>query len=385
MNQTGRRKIYLDHAATTPVDPAVVAAMLPYFTERFGNPSSLHVFGQEAKRAIEAARDRIASFIGAGQDEIVFTGSGTESDNFALKGIASAIAHMGNHIITSKIEHHAVLETCKHLEENGCRVTYLGVNSAGLVDPDDVRRAITDETILISIMHANNEIGTIQPIAEIGKIARERAIYFHADAVQTVGHIPTRVDDLGVDLMSASAHKLYGPKGVGFIYIRKGTRIESLLHGGEQEKRRRASTQNVPGIVGLGKAIEIASRDMTDEMEKLIVLRDKLIGGICGRIESVHLNGDPGRRLPNNVSVCFDGVAGEALVLSLDMQGIACSAGSACTSTNIEPSHVLAAIGLERMMAHGSLRFSLGKQTTEEEVDYILDILPGIVNRLRKI
>ena len=363
----------------------MVGAMLPYFTEHFGNPSSLHGFGQEAKRAIEAARDRIATFIGAGQDEIVFTGSGTESDNFALKGIASAIADMGNHIITSKVEHHAVLETCKHLEENGCRVTYLEVNSAGLVDPDDVRRAITDETILISIMHANNEIGTIQPIAEIGKIARDHAIYFHTDAVQTVGHIPTLVDNLGVDLLSASAHKLYGPKGVGFIYIRKGTRIESLLHGGEQERKRRASTQNVPGIVGLGKAIEIASRDMADEMTTLPALRDKLIGGIRERIEAVHLNGDPVSRLPNNVSVCFEGVAGEALVLSLDIQGIACSAGSACTSTNIEPSHVLAAIGLDRRMAHGSLRFSLGKQTTEEEIDYILDILPGIVNRLRRI
>ncbi len=384
MDQTSRRKIYLDYAATTPADPAVVEAMLPYFTERFGNPSSLHAFGQEAKRAIETARDRIASFLGAGEDEIVFTGSGTESDNFALKGIASAMADKGNHIITSSIEHHAVLETCKYLEENGCRVTYLGVNSAGLVDPDDVKRAITDETILISIMHANNEIGTIQPIPEIGRIARDHGICFHTDAVQTVGHIPTRVDDLGVDLLSSSAHKLYGPKGSGFLYIRKGTRIESLLHGGEQERKRRASTQNVPGIVGFGKAVEIASREMENEVEKLTALRDRFIGGIRERIESARLNGDPVRRLPNNVSVCFEGAAGDALVLSLDMQGIACSAGSACTSATVEPSHVLAAIGLERMLAHGSLRFSLGKPTTDEEIDRVLGVLPEIVNKLRR-
>jgi cysteine desulfurase len=384
MSQTERKKIYLDYAATTPVDPEVVQEMLPYFTERFGNPSSLHAFGQDAKRAIETARDRTASLLGAAPEEIVFTASGTESDNLALKGIASALADKGNHIITSAIEHHAVLETCKYLEDNGCRVTYLPVDSGGLVDPDDVKTALSDETILISIMHANNEIGTIQPIAEIGKIAREHGITFHTDAVQTVGHIPTRVDELGVDLLSASAHKLYGPKGVGFLYIRKGTRIEPLLHGGEQERRRRASTQNVPGIVGLGKAAQMAAAQMAAETAKLTALRDRLIGGILERIDSARLNGDPVRRLPNNINISFEGAAGEALVFGLDMQGILCSAGAACTSATIEPSHVLAAVGLGRTLAYGTLRFSLGKQTTPEEIVAVLDILPVIVNRLER-
>ncbi len=387
MLSTGR-KIYLDYAATTPADADVVKAMLPWFSERFGNPSSLHAFGQDAKRAIEAARDGIAQFIGAGQDEIVFTGSGTESDNSALKGVAAAMAGKGNHIITSAIEHHAVLETCKYLEENGCRVTYLGVDGGGLVDPEDVKRAITDDTILISVMHANNEIGTIQPIREISRIARENGIYFHSDAVQTVGNIPVGVDELGVDLLSASAHKLYGPKGVGFLYIRKGTRIEPLLHGGEQEKRRRASTQNVPGIVGFGRAVEIAAGRMTAEGERLAALRDKFIEGVLARIDSVHVNGiwSPGervRRLPNNVSLCFDRTAGEALVISLDMIGVSCSAGSACTTTRVEPSHVLTALGLEQALAHGSVRFSLGRDTTDEQIDYVLEKLPGIVKRLR--
>lgn len=384
MSQTERKKIYLDYAATTPVDPEVVQEMLPYFTERFGNPSSLHAFGQDAKRAIETARDRTASLLGAAPEEIIFTASGTESDNLALKGIASALADKGNHIITSAIEHHAVLETCKYLEENGCRVTYLPVDGGGLVDPDDVKTALSDETILISIMHANNEIGTIQPIAEIGKIAREHGITFHTDAVQTVGHIPTRVDELGVDLLSASAHKLYGPKGVGFLYTRKGTRIEPLLHGGEQERRRRASTQNVPGIVGLGKAAQIAAAEMAAETTKLTALRDRLIGGILERIDSARLNGDPARRLPNNINISFEGAAGGALVFGLDLQGILCSAGAACTSAKIEPSHVLAAVGLGRTLAYGTLRFSLGKQTTPDEIEAVLDILPVIVDKLKR-
>ena len=383
MTQTRQRKIYLDYAATTPVDRDVFTAMTPWFTEQFGNPSSLHAFGQDAKRAIEAARGKVASFLGASPDEIVFTGGGTESDNFALKGVAAAMAQKGNHIITSAVEHHAVLETCKHLEDNGIAVTYLPADGEGLLDPDDVKRAITDQTILISVMHANNEIGTIQPIAEIGRIAQDNGIYFHTDAVQTVGHIPTNVNDLGVDLLSASAHKFYGTKGTGFLYIRKGTRIEPLLHGGEQEHRRRASTHNVPGIVGLGKAVEVATREMDGEIARLIALRDRLIDGILEKVENAHLNGDRLRRLPNNISFCFDRTAGEALVLSLDMRGICCSAGSACTSVTVEPSHVLIAIGLERALAHGSLRLSLGRGTTEEEINQVLDVLPGIVKRLR--
>jgi len=384
------QKIYLDYAATTPVDPEVMRAMLPWFSERFGNPSSLHTFGQDAKRAIEGARGAVANLLGSSEDEIVFTGSGTESDNFALKGVAAALANKGNHIITSAIEHHAVLETCRFLEENGCRVTYLEVDSGGAVDPDDVRQAITEETILISIMHANNEIGTIQPVAEIGRIARDHAIYFHTDAVQTFGHLPVQVDELGVDLLSASGHKLYGPKGVGFIYIRKGTRIEPLLHGGDQEKRRRASTQNVPGIVGLGKAAQIAAARMADEGERLATLRDRLIDGILARIEGARVNGywaagDHARRLPNNVSVCFDRTAGEALVVSLDLYGIFCSAGSACSTTRVEPSHVLTALGVERSLAHGSIRLSLGRETTHEQIDEVLDRLPGIIKRLRSV
>jgi cysteine desulfurase len=291
----------------------------------------------------------------------------------------------GDHIVTSAFEHHAVLETCKYLEGIGFRVTYLKVDGSGMIDPEDVRRALTARTVLVSIMHANNEIGTIQPIAEIGRITTERGVCFHTDAVQSFGHIPTNVGELGVDLLSASAHKLYGPKGAGILYIRKGTRIDPIMHGGEQEKRRRASTHNVPGIVGFGKAVEIARREMDDEAKKLTALRDRLIRGIFERIESVHLNGDPVQRLPNNVNLSFERTAAEALVLSLDMGGVACSSGSACTSMNIEPSHVLAAIGVRRDLAHGSLRFSLGRPTTEEDIAYVLEILPGIVKKLRSI
>ncbi len=383
MIHKAQERIYLDYAATTPAAPEVVEAMLPWFAERFGNPLSVHALGQEAKRAIESARGRVAAFLGASSDEIVFTASGTESDNFALKGVVAAMADRGNHVITSTIEHHAVLETCRHLEDNGVLVTYLQVDDKGRIDPEDVRKAITDETVLISIMHANNEIGTIQPVTEIGTIAREYGIPFHTDAVQTVGHLPTRVDELGVDLLSASAHKFHGPKGAGFLYIRKGTRIEPLLHGGEQEKRRRASTHNVPAIVGLGKAIELASRDMVVEAQRITALRNRLIDGLLARDEGASLNGDRNRRLPNNVNICFDGTAAEALVVSLDMKGICCSAGSACTSITVEPSHVLMAIGVERAQAYGALRLSLGRGTTEAEIDRVLDILPGIVKRLR--
>ena len=383
MSQTTQDRIYLDYAATTPAAPEVVEAMLPWFTERFGNPLSVHSLGQEAKRAIETARGRVASFLGASTDEIIFTGGGTESDNLALKGVVAAMADRGYHVITSAIEHHAVIETCRHLEDDGVLVTYLNVDAKGRIDPEDVRRAITDQTVLISIMHANNEIGTVQPIAQISAIAREYGIVFHTDAVQTVGHLPTQVDDLGVDLLSASAHKFYGPKGVGFLYVRKGTRIEPLLHGGEQEKRRRASTHNVPAIVGLGKAVELAARDMAAEAERITGLRNRLIDGLLERVDGASLNGDHDRRLPNNVNICFDGTAGEALVVSLDMKGICCSAGSACTSITVEPSHVLLAIGVERALAYGALRLSLGRGTTETEIERVLDILPGIVKRLR--
>lgn len=377
------RKIYLDYAATTPTHPEVVKAMLPYFTEAFGNPSSIYFYGQEAKGAIEEARDKVADLIGAQNEEIVFTSGGTEADNFALEGVAFAKESKGNHIITSSIEHHAVIETCKFLERRGFRVTYLPVDEYGLVAPDDVKRAITDKTILISVMQANNEVGTIEPIAEIGKIAREAGIYFHTDAVQTVGHIPVDVNGLGVDLLSISAHKLYGPKGVGALYIRKGTKLIPFMHGGEQERRRRASTENVPGIVGFSKAIELARQEMTEEAERLTYLRDQLIKGLLGRIDHIRLNGHPIKRLPNNVNISVDYVEGESMLLNLDLEGICASTGSACSSSSLEPSHVLVALGLSPELAHGSLRFSLGKWTTEEEIGQVLEVLPKIVAKLR--
>jgi len=377
------RRIYLDYAATTPTHPEVVEAMLPYFTDAFGNPSSVYSYGQEAKGAIEEARTKVADLIGAWGEEIVFTSGGTEADNFAIKGIACANEPKGNHIITSTIEHHAVLETCKFLETRGFNVTYLPVDEYGLVDPDDVKRAITDKTILISVMHANNEVGTIEPITEIGRIAQEKEIYFHTDAVQTVGHIPVDVNELGVDLLSMSAHKLYGPKGVGALYVRKGTRLASFMHGGEQEKRRRASTENVPGIVGFGKAAELARQEMSQEAEHITRLRDWLIKGLLERIDHVRLNGHPQKRLPGNVNLSVEYVEGESMVLNLDLAGICASTGSACSSSSLEPSHVLLAMGLPHEQAHGSLRLTLGRWTTEEEIEKVLDVLPGIVARLR--
>jgi cysteine desulfurase len=379
------KPIYLDHAATTPTDPAVVQAMLPFFTRIYGNPSSMHAFGQEAKRAIEAARDSIASFLGAKPEEIIFTSGGTESNNFILKGIAASAGNRGNHIITSAIEHHAVLESCHYLEKQGFQVTYLPVDRFGLVDLDDVKRNITDKTILISIMHANNEIGTIEPIAEIGRIARKRGVPFHTDAVQTFGHLPISVDELNIDALSASAHKFYGPKGVGILYLRRGTRIQSFMHGGEQERKRRASTHNVTGIVGFGKAVELAAEGMEKETRQEIFLRDKLISGILERIENTRLNGHPVHRLPNNVNVSVAYIEGESMLLNLDMEGIAVSTGSACTSASLEPSHVLTAIGLPHELAHGSLRLTLGRATTEADIDRMLDVLPGIVKKLRAI
>ena len=377
------RSIYLDYAATTPMHPEVVKAMLPYFTEIFGNPSSIYACAQQAKAAIEEARAGIASFIGARDEEIIFTGGGTEADNTAIKGVAYACENKGNHIITSAIEHHAVLETCEFLENRGFRITRLPVDEYGMVSPADVRKAITDKTILISVMHANNEIGTIQPITEIGKVARDSGIYFHTDAVQTVGHLPVDVDKMGVDLLSMSAHKLYGPKGTGALYIRRGTRLVPFMHGGGQERGRRASTENVAGIAGFGKAIELARQEIGEEAERITHLRDRLIKGIPERIEHTRLNGHPVNRLPNNINISVEFVEGESMCLSLDLEGICASTGSACSSGSLEASHVLLALGLPPTQAHGSLRFTLGRWTDEEDIDYVLEVLPRIVSRLR--
>jgi cysteine desulfurase len=377
------KPIYLDYAATTPMHPEVFKVMQPYFTDAFGNPSSVYSYGLEAKAAIEKARTIIAGFIGARDEEIVFTGGGTEADNFAIKGVAYANSFRGNHIITSTIEHHAVLETCLFLGKNGFEVTYLPVDEFGFVNPNDVRKAITSKTILISIMHANNEIGTIEPIATIGGIAREAGVYFHTDAVQTLGHIPININGLKVDLLAASAHKLYGPKGVGILYIRKGTRITPFIHGGEQEKGRRASTENVPGIVGFGKAVELVRLEMGSESERLTGLRNRLINGLLANMEDICLNGHPVTRLPNNINLSVSYVEGESMVNNLDMEGICASTGSACSSSSLEPSHVLLAIGLPPELAHASIRFTMGKWTTEDDIERVLKVLPGIVENLR--
>lgn len=376
------RRIYLDYSATTPMLPEVLEAMKPYFYEKFGNPSSICFFGKEAKNAIDEARELIASFINADPQEIYFTSGGTESNNFALKGIAYA-NDKKNHIITSSIEHHAILEPAKFLEKQGYSVTYLPVDKYGLVNPIEVKKAITDKTLLISIMHANNEIGTIQPIEEISKIAKEKNVLFHTDAVQTLGHIDIDVKKMGVDLLSCSAHKVYGPKGVGFLYIKKGTKINPLLHGGDQEMRKRASTYNTAGIIGFAKAIEIAKKEMGKEFEKLTLLRDRLINGILNNIDKSFLNGHPTKRLPNNVNISFEYIEGESIVLNLDFLGICCSTGSACTSSKLMSSHVLLAIGVNPEVAHSSLRFTLGKYTTKEDIDYVIENLPKIVNKLR--
>ena len=377
------RRVYLDHAATTPTHPEVVKAMLPYFTDAFGNPSSIYSCGQEARGAIEEARTKVAELIGARSEEIIFTSGGTEADNFALKGVAYANENKGNHIITTPIEHHAVTEVCKFLQRRGFRITYLPVDEYGLVDPQDIKKAITDKTILISVMHANNEVGTVEPIGEIGKVAREAGVYFHTDAVQTVGHIPVNVDELNVDLLSISAHKLYGPKGVGSLYVRKGIKLASLIHGGAQERNRRAGTENVPAIMGFGKAIELAGRAVDKEAERLSYLRDKLIKSLVERIDHIRLNGHPRKRLPNNVNVSVDFVEGESMLLNLDLEGICASTGSACSSASLEPSHVLLALGLPPEQAHGSLRFTLGRENTEEDIERVLEVLPRIVAKLR--
>ncbi|ABB15341.1 cysteine desulfurase NifS [Carboxydothermus hydrogenoformans] len=379
-------RIYLDHGATTPLSREVLEEMLPYLTEKFGNPSSIHAFGREARKAIEDAREKVAKAINASDPgEIVFTGGGTEADNLAIKGIARAYKHKGNHIITSAVEHHAVLDACLALQKEGFEVTVLPVDKYGMVSVEDVKKAITDKTILITIMHANNEVGTIQPIAEIGEIAREKGVYFHTDAVQTVGKIPVDVKELKVDLLSLSAHKIYGPKGVGALYVRKGLKLEPLANGGGQERKRRPGTENVAGIVGLGKAIELAVAEMPEESARLTKLRDKLIKGVLERIPYVRLNGHPTKRLPHNANFSVEFVEGESMLLMLDMKGIAASSGSACTSGSLDPSHVLLAMGIPHEVAHGSLRLTLGKANTEEQIDYVLEVLPGIVERLREM
>ncbi len=377
------KKVYLDYAATSPCDPEVLKAMEPFFFEKPGNASSMHSFGQEAKKGVEDSREILASFLGAKPEEIIFTSCGTESNNNVIFGVAGALKDKGNHIITSLIEHHAVSEPCRYLEKKGSKITYLGVDKEGLASPEDIKKAITDKTILISIMHANNEIGTIQPIAEIGRIAKEKGVYFHTDAVQTVGHIPVNVNELNVDFLSLSAHKFYGPKGAGALYIRKGSRIERFLHGGDQEKGRRPSTYNTPGIVGLGKAIELCREDMENEIKTQTALRDRMIKEIPEIIPEVRLNGHAKIRLPNNVNFSIKYIEGESILLSLDMLGIAVSTGSACTSSSLEPSHVLLAIGLDHATAHGSLRITMGRWTKESDVDYLLEHLPKVVDRLR--
>ena len=377
------RRVYLDHNASTPVHPEVVAAMLPYFGERFGNPSSVHAFGREAREGLEIAREQISHFLTVGKDEVIFTSGGTESDNLAVKGVAWARGT--GHIITSQIEHHAVLRTCQFLEAQGFAVTYLPVDGEGLVDPDDVRRAIRPETILITIMHANSEVGTVQPVEAIGPIARERGIPFHVDGVQTFGKIPIDLDRFRIDLLSFSSHKIYGPKGVAGLYVRKGTKMVAVQHGGEHERRRRAGTENVSAIVGFGKAVEMRAREMGAEALRLTALRNKLWAGIGARVPEVRLNGHPTRRLPGTLNMCFRNVESESIVLGLDLKGVGVSAGSACTSGNVEPSYVLVAMGVPLDWAMGSVRATLGRENTEEDIDYVLEVLPPLVERIRSL
>jgi cysteine desulfurase len=377
------KRRYFDYSATTPVDPKVLEEMVPYFTENFGNPSSVYSYGRENRKVVEEAREKLANAIGSDSKEIYFTGGGSESDNWAIKGIAMALKSKGNHIITSKIEHHAVLYVCEYLEKHGYDVTYLSVDEKGLIDLKELENAITDKTILISIMFANNEIGTIQPVKEIGEIARKHQVYFHTDGVQALGNIKINVEEMNIDMMSMSAHKIYGPKGIGALYIKKGVKIHPLIHGGAQERKKRAGTENVPGIVGFGKAVEMADNNLEDHMKKMTALRDRLIEGINKNINYVRLNGHLDKRLPGNVNMSFEFVEGEALLLSLDMIGICGSSGSACTSGSLDPSHVLLAIGLPHEIAHGSLRLSIGRYTKEEDIDYVIQELPKIIKRLR--
>ena len=377
---------YMDYSATTYVKPEVLDAMMPFFTEKFGNPSSFYGLSRETKMAIDNARAQVAKAINCDPNEVYFTGGGSEADNWAIKGIATAHMKKGNHIITTKIEHHAVLHTCEFLEKFGFEVTYLDVNEEGFVDLKQLEEAITDKTILVSIMFANNEIGTIQPIKEIGALCREKKVLFHTDAVQAVGSVPVDVKEMNIDLLSLAGHKLYGPKGIGALYIRRGIRIDNLIHGGGQERGRRAGTENIPGVVGLGKAIELATENIEENRARLTVLRDKLIDGILERIPYARLNGPRGdKRLPGNSNISFEFIEGESILLSLDFEGICASSGSACTSGSLDPSHVLLAIGLPHEKAHGSLRTTLGAASTEEDVEKLLNELPPIIERLRNM
>lgn len=380
------KMIYLDNAATTKTAPEVVEAMLPYFTEMYGNPSSIYDFASKSKEGVSKARGQIADALGAKKEEIYFTAGGSESDNWALKATFEAYKSKGNHIITTKIEHHAILHTCEYLEkERGAKITYLDVDENGIVKLDELEKAITPETILISVMFANNEIGSIQPIREIGAIAKEHGILFHTDAVQAFGQVPINVDELGIDMLSSSGHKLNGPKGIGFLYIRKGVKIRSFVHGGAQERKRRAGTENVPGIVGYGKAAEIAAKTMKERTAKEIELRDHLIDRVLAEVPYTRLNGHRTNRLPNNANFSFQFVEGESLLILLDNNGICASSGSACTSGSLDPSHVLLAIGLPHEIAHGSLRLTLSAETTMEDIDFVVDCIKQIIERLRSM
>lgn len=377
--------IYFDNAATTRVRPEVAEVMSKYFSERYGNPSSIYKIAQKNKADVEKGREQVAKAINAEKNEIYFTAGGSEADNWAIKGVAESYSDKGKHIITLSIEHHAVLHSCEYLESKGFEVTYLPVNEFGIVEMEELKKAVRDDTILISVMFANNEIGSIQPIKEIGDFAKEKGIIFHTDAVQAVGHIPIDVKEMNIDLLSMSAHKFYGPKGIGALYIKKGVKIKPFIHGGAQERNRRAGTENVPGIVGMGLAAELIVKELPEESKKLTYLRDKLIDGILNNIPYSRLNGDREKRLPGNVNISFEFVEGESILLMLDMKGICASSGSACTSGSLDPSHVLLAIGLPHEKAHGSLRLSLGMFNTEEETDYIIKELPPIINRLRQM
>lgn len=379
------KRVYFDNSATTQTHEEVAKIMVEYMTEKYGNPSSIHSFGREAHKAVEEARAQVATLLGANPNEIFFTSGGTEADNLAIKGVALANRKKGNHIITTAIEHHAVLHTCEFLEKEGFVVTYLPVDENAMVSLEDVKKAITDKTILISVMYANNEVGTMQPIREIGQLAKEKGIYFHTDAVQAVGSYPVNVDDDHIDLLSLSGHKFNGPKGIGALYVRRGVRIGSIQKGGSQERGMRAGTENVPGIIGLGKASELAGIEMDEKIKKLTGLREKLIEGIMAKIPDVKLNGHRTARLPGNVNFSFLYVEGESLLLNLDLKGVAASSGSACTSGSLDPSHVLLAMGLTHEVAHGSLRLSLGRNNTEADADYCLEVLPGILERLRSM
>ena len=378
------KTVYLDHAATTYVKPEVLEEMMPYFTQNFGNPSGFYSLSRETAIAVDKARLQVANGINADRSEIYFTGGGSEADNWAVKGVALANRNKGNHIITTKIEHHAILHTCQYLEKHGFEVTFLDVDEEGFINLEQLKNAITDKTIIVSVMFANNEIGTIQDIKEIGRICKEKGVYFHTDAVQAVGHVEIDVKDMNIDLLSMAGHKIYGPKGIGALYIRKGVKIDNLIHGGGQERARRAGTENVASIVGLGKAVELATNNIQEKAEKALVLRNYLIEELL-KIPYTRLNGPINHRLPGNVNISFEFIEGESILLSLDFEGICASSGSACTSGSLDPSHVLLAIGLPHEKAHGSLRLTLGDETTKEEIDYTLSKIPPIIERLRKM